>query len=179
MFHIKWECTTVMINFRIYKYQWSLQLAVYLLRRERWANLHFLRVKWEMFRVYGKPYLFQLTYSITWYMSLVTWQCYNNFVARAQGVSLKKTFLCWIMIYFILQWWRHWNVNFFMFAEVLNSDPLWIKKSSGGPSTKNLHMIINISTANCYIFDSQFLPNFIGITEEQESTNQNNSLISA
>jgi len=31
-----------MINFRIYKYQWSLQLAEYLPRRERWANLHFL-----------------------------------------------------------------------------------------------------------------------------------------
>lgn len=78
------------INFRIYKYQWSLQLAVYLPRRERWANLHFLRVKWEMFWVYGKRYLFQLTYTITWYMSLVTWQCYNNLVTRAQGASLKN-----------------------------------------------------------------------------------------
>lgn len=79
-----------MTNFRIYKYQWSLQLAEHLPGRERWANLHFLRVKWEMFRVYGKTYLFQLTYTITWYMSLVTWQCYNNLVTRAQGGSLNN-----------------------------------------------------------------------------------------
>lgn len=85
------ECTLqYMTNFRIYKYQWSLQLAEYLPGRERWANLHFLRVKWEMFRVYGKTYLFQLTYTITWYMSLVTWQCYNNLMTRAQGVSLNN-----------------------------------------------------------------------------------------
>lgn len=40
---------------------------------------------------------------------------------------------------------------------------------------KNLHIIIiNISITNCYMFDSQFLPNLTGTTGEQESTNWNN-----
>lgn len=70
------------MNFRIYKYQWSLWLAEYLPGRENWSSLYFLRVKWEMFGVYGKTLLFQLTYTITCHVT-------NNLVTRSQRDSLN------------------------------------------------------------------------------------------
>lgn len=141
-------------NFRIYKYQWNLQPAEYLPGRERWANLHFLRLKWEMFRVYGKTYLFQLTYTITCYMSLVTWQCYNNLETRAQGVSL--TFLSWVMTYVALHSLRFWSLNIFVFTKGTQAEISYEEKSKVIQILK-IHIILSIFISNCYIPDSHFL----------------------
>lgn len=160
-----------MINFRIYKYQWSLQLAEYLPRRERWDNLHFLRAKWEMFRVYGKTYLFQLTYTITWYMSLVTWQCYNNLVTRNQEVSLNSFPMVGTLG---PRWHKKVKVSVSVFAKGFQLRSIMNKKVKLRSATKkpphySQYFYIKIMLILFFIF----LPNLTSTVEEEEITNYN------